>query len=211
MKARAPHHTRQRINTLTLFLTVLLLITASAQTWQEATDGVVKVHTASDADRAYLPEIFAILQQARRDLRGWGLTLTPLTIVIHPDMTSYQTATGMPWYVAAVADIQSRQLDMQRARVLTERGSLVATLRHELFHLAQPAGLERYVAEGLAMHFARETPQAAPWQGSLANLDTVLAQPASQHELQQAMARAYLEVTELLRHEPAAALLRRYQ
>lgn len=189
---------------------ILLLTTAVAQIWQDATDGLVTVRTASDTDGAYLPEIFAIIQQARRDLGAWGLTLTPLTVVIHPDIASYQTATGMPWYVAAVADTQSRQLDMQRARVLAERGSLVTTLRHELFHLAQPENLERYVAEGLAMHFARETPQAPPLLGQLEHLNAVLAQPASQRELHQAMARAHAEVSELLRREPAAALLRRY-
>ena len=88
---------------------------------------------------------------------------------------------------------------------------LVATLRHELFHLAQPANLERHVAEGLAMHFARESPQAPLWQGHLEHLDTVLAQPTSQRELQQAMARAHAEVAALLRREPVAVLLRRYE
>ena len=200
----------QRIGKLVFLLTLLLLTTAVAQTWQEATDGVVTVRTASNADRAYLPEVFAIIQQARRDLRGWGLALEPLTIVIHPALTNYQAATGMPWYVAAVADTHARRLDMQRVRVLAERGSLTATLRHELFHLAQPAGLERYVAEGLAMHFAHETPQAPPLLGQLEHLNTVLAQPANQHELQQAMARAHAEVAARLRREPAAALLRRH-
>lgn len=199
------------VGKLILLLTVLLMTSALAQTWQAATDGVVTVRTASEADRAYLPEVFAVIQQARRDLRAWGLTLEPLTVVIHPDLASYQTATGMPWYVAAVADIQSRQLDMQRVRVLAERDSLVATLRHELFHLAQPANLERHVAEGLAMHFARESPQAPLWQGHLEHLDTVLAQPTSQRELQQAMARAHAEVAALLRREPVAVLLRRYE
>jgi hypothetical protein len=194
-----------------LWLTILLLTPVFAQSWQDATDGVVTVRTASEADRAYLPEIFAIIQQARRDLGAWGLTLTPFTVVIHPDITSYQTATEMPWYVAAVADTQAQRLDMQRARVLAERGSLVATLRHELFHLAQPEQLERYVAEGLAMHFARETPQAAPLSGELGDLNAILAQPASQRELQQAMARAHAEVAMLLRREPAATLLRRYE
>jgi len=189
---------------------VLLLATAFAQSWQDATDGVVTVRTASEADRAYLPEIFIIIQQASRDLGGWGLTLGSPTVIIHPDVASYQVATGMPWYVAAVADTHMHSIDMQRARVLAERGSLTATLRHELFHLAQPANLERYVAEGLAMHFARESPQAPSWQGQLEHLNTVLAQPASQRELQQAMARAHAEVAALLRREPAAVLLRRY-
>lgn len=182
----------------------------STQTWHEATDGTVTVRTASEADRAYLSEVFAITERARRDLRAWGLTLAPLTVVIHPDIASYQAATDMPWYIAAVANTHNRQLDMQRVRVLVERGSLTATLRHELFHLAQPAGLPRYIAEGLAMHFAAETPQAAPWQGRLEHLNTRLAQPASQRELQQAMARAHAEVALLLRQESAATLLRRY-
>jgi hypothetical protein len=193
------------------FLLLMLTMLASAQTWQDVTDGSVTVRTARHADRAYLLEVFAVSQQAKRDLRAWGLTLAPLTLVIHPDIASYQAATGMPWYLAAVADTNTRQLDMQRAGVLAERGSLEVTLRHELFHLAQPEGLARYLAEGLAMHFAGETPQATPWQGRPERLNTILADPANQQELQQAMARAYLEVSVLLRREAAVNLLRRYR
>lgn len=175
--------------------------------WQAATDRYVVIYTASEADRRYLLDIFEIIADARDDLQTWQLELPASHLIIHPDLASYQTATGQAWYVAAIADRAELRIDMQRARVLSERGSLQLTLRHELFHVAQPEGLARYLAEGLAMHFSGEQPQARVWQGPLAQLERILAAPRSQQELNQAMARAYAEVANDLQRVPVTCLL----
>lgn len=180
------------------FLLLLAILPwAFATPWSEASDGVFTVRTASVEDARALPQVYDILQQARLELRrDWGLAVPEaVTVVVHPDLVSYQEATGMPWYVAALADREAQQIHTQRLRVLLERRSLETTLRHELFHLAQPEDWPRWRAEGSAMLFAGETPQAPPLPGlSDEALDALLAAPPSREWLLRAMATAYQRV-----------------
>jgi hypothetical protein len=75
---------------------------------------------------------------------------------------------------------------------LLERNSLEKTLRHELFHLAQPADWPRWLAEGSAMIFAGETPGVEPLSNvSEGQLDVLLASVNSSEELARATATAY--------------------
>ncbi len=138
----------------------LCLSIASAQDWHEVSDGTFTVFTAAQADDEHLSEIFKILREAKLELRRtWGLAIPKdIQIYVHPNIESYSEATGLPWYVAAIANREDLRIDMQRAKVLLERRSLEKTLRHELFHLAQEDGLERWQAEGWAMIFAGEQP-----------------------------------------------------
>ncbi|MDZ7704636.1 MAG: hypothetical protein U5L04_09175 [Trueperaceae bacterium] len=178
-------------------LPILLLLAGSLSTANEprvASDGHVTVITYSADDDADLPRLFAAVRQARRDLRrDWGWRLPGgVTIVVHPDLGSYSAATGMPWYVAGTADRAEQRIDLQRLRVLRERHSLEPTLRHELFHLAQPDNWPRWRAEGAAMLFAGETPQAAPFADiSAAQLDDLLAAAPDREALARAAATAY--------------------
>lgn len=180
-----------------LFVILTTLLTGSFSAANEprvASDGSVTVITYSAADAADLPRLFAAVQQARRDLRReWGWRLPgAITIVVHPDLGSYSAATGMPWYVAGTADRAERRIDLQRLRVLRERHSLEPTLRHELFHLAQPNDWPRWRAEGAAMLFAGESPQAAPFaEISEAQLDALLAAAPDRETLARAAATAY--------------------
>ncbi len=176
---------------------LLLLSFGCAQTWRQASDGRFMVETASEADREQLAAVFAVLQKAARDLRrDLGLTLPEtVTVRVHPTLASFQKATSQPWFVVAVADRRAAILHLQRLRVLAERRSLEPTLRHELFHLAQPEDWPRWRAEGMAMRFAGETPQAeALLNLSDAELDALLAAPGSSEALAQAAATAYRRV-----------------
>lgn len=172
---------------------------AGAQGWQAATDGVFRVAMASEADREHLAEVFPILGQAARELRqDYGFALPDgVTLRVHPTIVSFEQATGMPWYVAAVADRERNTIHSQRLRVLLERGSLETTLRHELFHLAQPPAWPRWRAEGEAMRFAGEVPRAAALTDvSEAELDALLARPPSRELLARAAATAWRWVRE---------------
>ena len=177
------------------WLLILLLIQPiSAQNWQSATDGRFIVETAAVADREQLSAVFAILQEAKDDLsQNWQLDLPEtVTVRIHPDLASFQVATKKPWYVAAVANKPTATFHTQRLRVLLERDSLEKTLRHELFHLAQPDDWSRWRAEGTAMRFAGETPSAEPFkQISETELNYLLATASSKQELARAVATAY--------------------
>ena len=178
-----------------VWLTVLLSVLGLtfAQDWQEATDGFFKVETASPADAERLTEVFGVLEQAAKDLKNSGLPLPDTaTVRVHPTLESFEAETGLPWFVAALADRETTTLHTQRLRVLLERQSLETTLRHELFHLAQPADWPRWRAEGAAMHFAGERPQAQPLPNlSDEQLDALLAAPPSAEMLARAVATAY--------------------
>ena len=187
-------------------LVALFWGSAWAQTpWQRAEDGFFIVYTAAEADAHPLPQVFAILQQARRDLgRHWQLPLSAeVSLYIHPNLDSFTHTTGLPWYVAGVADRRTQRIDVQRLRVLLERHSLQATLRHELFHLAQPEDWPRWRAEGSAMIFAGERPRAEPLPDlSDAELDALLAEAMQMQLLERAAATAYWRTRAYLRAQP---------
>jgi hypothetical protein len=169
-----------------------------AQDWSRASDAFFTVQTASSADAAYLPEVFEILQQARKDLRAQGLTLPEsVRVQIHPHLESFTTTTELPWYIISVADRETSTIHTQRLRILLERQTLELTLRHELFHLAQPEGWSRWRAEGEAMKFSGERPQAEPFENvSEEKLERLLAAPDSRETLQRAAATAYFWVVQ---------------
>ena len=181
------------------FLFAIFLLTFGsltlAQAWQRATDGRFIVKTASPADREKLPEVFEVLQEAALELhQTWGWTLPrAVTVRVYPTLEAYTSGTAQPWYVAASADRKTVTLHVQRLRVLSERGSIRRTLRHELFHLAQPSDWPRWQAEGRAMRFAGETPSAKPFANlSQDELDSKLAEAGSSSDLARAAATAWL-------------------
>lgn len=188
-------------------LLLLLLLSgplALAQVWLSSTDGRFVVETASAADRERLPDLFAALRRAARELRqDWSLALPEtVTLYVHPTLLSFQAATGQPWFVAAQAERGSAAVHLQRLRVLAERGSLEATVRHELFHLVQPAAWPRWRAEGWAMRFAGERPRAEPFKGlGEAELNALLAAPGTSEVLARAAATAWRWVGEGMREE----------
>lgn len=181
---------------LFLLFTFYLLPFTFAQTWSTKTDGFFSVQTASSADATYLSEVFEILQEAKKDLRTEGLTLPEgVTVQIHPDLDSFTTTTEVPWYVISLADRETSTIHTQRLRILLERQTLEITLRHELFHLAQPEDLPRWRAEGEAMKFSGERVRAEPFENvTEEELNDLLANPDSRETLQRATATAYLWV-----------------
>jgi hypothetical protein len=182
-----------------LFSFLFLLSSFSlAQDWSTSSDGFFTVQTASSTDETYLPEVFKILQQAKKDLRNEGLTLPEnVTVQIHPDLESFTTTTDLPWYIISVADRETNIIHTQRLRILLERQTLDLTLRHELFHLAQPEDWPRWRAEGEAMKFSGERTQAEPFENvSEEMLNELLANPDSRETLQRATATAYFWVVQ---------------
>jgi hypothetical protein len=82
-----------------------------------------------------------------------------LQIVFHPSLASFQRETGESWWSAART--RGPRIDLQPPDVLRDRGTLEATIRHELAHvLTAPVVANRpeWIREGVAMHFAGEPP-----------------------------------------------------
>lgn len=180
------------------FLICSLFPFSLAQDWSTASDGFFTVQTVQSADATYLPQVFKILQQAKKDLRAEDLTLPEsVTVQIHPDLESFTTTTELPWYIISVANRDTNTVHTQRLRILLERQTLEITLRHELFHLAQPDEWPRWRAEGEAMKFSGERPQGEPFENvNEEELDDLLANPDSRETLQRALATAYLWVVQ---------------
>lgn len=187
-----------------VFCLVLFASLGFSQDFKQRTDGFFIVETAAKADEYYLSEVFRTVNKAKRDLQNdWGLFLSQdLILRIHPNISSFSSATAKPWYVAAIANPNKNKIDIQRLKVLVERRSLETTLRHELFHLAQPNDWPRWRAEGSAMLFSNEKPQAQIIsQISEQELNDLLLNPSSQEALRTANATALSWVKELIKKE----------
>jgi hypothetical protein len=156
------------------------------------------IETASPTDEQQLREVFEVLERARNDLLRMGYQPPArVKLVVHPDLKSFLSTTQLPWFVLAAAHQKQSRIDVQRLRIVAEKG-LEATLRHELFHLAQPEGWPRWKAEGMAMRFAGQKPRAKPLDGlSEARLDALLAYPPDQEVLSRAMATAFLRTQKI--------------
>lgn len=177
------------------FLAYCLLPTAYCLA-KTSTSPHFTIQTASSADEQRLPEVFNVLERAYKDLVQMGYQPPiKVKIVVHANLESFRTATKLPWFVLAAADQGQSRIDMQRLRIVAEKG-LEATLRHELFHLAQPRDWPRWKAEGMAMRFAGQKPLAKELPGlSNARLDQLLARPLDPATLSRAMATAYARVS----------------
>ncbi|MFN8509617.1 MAG: hypothetical protein U0Z75_03495 [Deinococcaceae bacterium] len=149
------------------------------------------VSTDSIADEARLPEVFRILEKARRGLRGWGFVPPTLVrIVIHPTLADFRE-TGAQWFELARANPGKNKIDTQRTSILDTHGSLEITLRHEFFHLVQPMDWPRWRSEGCAVLFSGAYIRATSFENtSEAELNRHLEHPNSQIQLNQSMATA---------------------
>jgi SpoIID/LytB domain protein len=117
-----------------------------------------------EAARHQLPEIRAMLEA---ELARLSTTLgvpppASMDVVFHPTVESYRRATSLPWWTAACT--RGTRVDLQPLSVLTKRGTVVPTLRHELVHVLVDDVLRDrplWVREGLALVTAGEIPVAA--------------------------------------------------
>lgn len=178
-----------------LLACTLLLSAAHANTpaWSSVNVGGVQVN--------YLTASAPGLSALRRSIERAALHLnrreelqlcSGAMVYVHPDLSSYLETTGAAWFQLAVADRDGCRIDMQRLPVVAQHGGIEQTLRHELFHLAQPAGWERWRAEGEAQRFAGEQPAGPPLDNvNPGQLDSLLAAPADRTTYLQAMATAW--------------------
>ena len=138
-------------------LLALLLISAghSAGTATDVRRGGLSVEYSDARDRAELGTVFLAWNTAVRDLRAIGLNV-PATVSIEAagSAAEFFVRTGEPAGIAA--STRGDVIRTQRLSALGARGLLPFTVRHEAFHTAQPAGLARWLAEGLARTFSGE-------------------------------------------------------
>jgi stage II sporulation protein D len=156
-------------------------------------------------------EIMRRLQEASLNSPG----LEAVEVIIHRTTQDFVAATGQPWWVAGVT--RGSRIELQPLRVLQRRGVLLTSLRHEYAHVVIEAlgrgRTPRWLAEGLAAHFAGEGVML-----SRVGTDVVLTRdeierrltvPASAEEMRRCYAAAYREVRALIQAEGETSLWHR--
>ena len=132
----------------------LLLLPPGAHAF-EVQHGRLSVTYADPRDRQQLGAVYKAWDAAARDLKELGLEL-PANVRIEAagNAADFAARTGEPANIAA--STRGAVIRMQRLSALAGRGLLPVTVRHEAFHTAQPPGIPRWLAEGLARTFSGE-------------------------------------------------------
>lgn len=123
--------------------------------------GRLTVSYADARDRGQLGAVFRAFDAAAADLGALGLKVPDrVEVVAALSAADFARRTGEPANIAA--STVGAVIRTQRLSALAARGLLPLTIRHELFHVVQPKGLERWKAEGLARIFSGEAGQDGP-------------------------------------------------
>ena len=164
----------------------------------------------------------AALEAARADLlrRLSAASLRPpagprVEVNFNETTADFVAATGQPAWAAAAT--RGNRVELQPLALLSRRGVVTQTLRHELAHVLidrlAHGRAPRWLTEGLAAHFAgegallsRHAPRA---RMSVAELEQKLSAPASAAEMRALYAAAHREVAALVRAEGEPAAWRR--
>jgi hypothetical protein len=133
----------------------LLLVTSIAFAAPfEFKSGLLTVTIQDSRDEAQLGNVFRSFKKAQTDLAEIGLEVKPVRLEAFSSANEFARTTDEPAFVAA--STRDQTIRTQRLGALKTQGLLEFTIRHEVFHTAQPATLPRWLAEGLARHFSDE-------------------------------------------------------
>jgi len=151
---------------------------------------VVSLPDEDEGARSFVDDV---MSHERDDLaRTLGVTPPPrVTVRVHPTTTSFEQATGRPWFVSGA--VVNGELHLLPLASLRERGVLERTIRHELVHVMTDTVLgtrPRWVREGAAVYFTERTQEPAPSTRPTCPSDAELLQPVSIGALSTAYARA---------------------
>ncbi len=117
--------------------------------------GGLSVSYTDPRDRLQLGAVFGAWEAAVRDLRALGLS-PPAQVTLAAAGSAADFAQRTGGAASLAAGTRGAAISTQRLTALARAGRLPATVRHEAFHTAQPPGLPRWLAEGLARIFSGE-------------------------------------------------------
>ncbi|HYY59513.1 MAG TPA: SpoIID/LytB domain-containing protein, partial [Pyrinomonadaceae bacterium] len=175
-------------------------------------------------ERGAVEVVLDTLEAARADMFGrlYAASLklaepAMVYVTIHETTGDFTATTGQPWW--AVGATKGDRIELQPLEVLRRRGVLKTTLRHEYAHVVIEAlgrarwRTPRWLAEGLAMHFAGEGALLARFATkkriSTGELEQGLAHTGAAREMRALYAAAYNEVSALIRAKGEAGAWRR--
>ncbi|HLG17861.1 MAG TPA: SpoIID/LytB domain-containing protein [Blastocatellia bacterium] len=183
--------------------------------------GHFRVSYPATEERSEVEAVLRTLESAREDLaariRAASLSLpdSVVEVIAHPTTQDFAAATGQPWWAAGAT--KGKRIQLQPLAVLRRRRVLTTTLRHEYTHAVIEAignkHTPRWLAEGLAVHFAGEGPMLRRYSSGrampLAELERQLQHPVAATEMRSLYSRAYNEVRALINKEGEANVWRR--
>jgi hypothetical protein len=148
-----------------------------------------------------------ILESARQDLIHRAGAETPdagvINVTVHASTPEFVAASNQPGWVGGASI--GRMIELQPLSLLRKRGVFATTLRHEYAHIMVlnlgKGRVPRWLAEGLAAHFAGEGKSLTAVPSSRISQDELekrLAHPASAAEMESLYAAAYREVRSLI-------------
>jgi hypothetical protein len=160
----------------------------------EVKSGKLTVTIHDPQDEAQLGTVFKTFNKAQKDLAEIGLGVKPVMLEAFSSANAFARATGEPAFVAA--STRDQTIRTQRLGALQTRGLLGFTVRHEVFHTAQPASLLRWLAEGLARHFSGEDARDSIQPSGLESVSNdKLDELLLARDSKTALNRVYLEAT----------------
>jgi len=172
-------------------------------------------------ERREIEGLLTFLQSSRKSLlnrvasAGLKARLPALEIFINETTGDFVGRTGQPPWAAAAT--KNNRIELQPLATLQRRRILETTVRHELVHtLVDALGggrAPRWLAEGLAIHFAQEGPLVSRYQPrhklTVQEIEQKLASPQSANDMRAAYAAAYSEVRRLITTEGETNVWRR--
>jgi stage II sporulation protein D len=179
-----------------------------------------RINFPSRGDEADAGTALRILESAREDLihrAGVEAISSPapgvVGVNVHASTPEFVAASSQPGWVAGASN--NRTIELQPLALLQKRGLLAATLRHEYAHVVMlnmgGGRVPRWLAEGLAAHFAGEERSLAAVPAvrlSRDELEKRFAHPASATEMQALYAASYREVRSLIAAKGEKAIWR---
>jgi len=180
-----------------------------------------RISYPDNVDRREIERLLSFAQSTRKSLlartasAGLNARLPSLEIFINETTGDFVGRTGQPPWAAAAT--KNNRIELQPIATLQRRRILETTVRHELVHTLVDAlsggRTPRWLAEGLAIHFAQEGPLVSRYQPrhklTVQEIEQKLAAPQSADDMRAAYAAAYSEVRRLIRTEGETNVWRR--
>jgi len=176
-------------------------ITAQGLAWRGLGSARIELLTTQPREDGFVVELADRLLRDAEARFGQKARVRP-QLRVYPSVEVYRDATGQPGWMAA--STRGRVVRLQPVEMLRRRGTLEATLRHELLHVVVESharsGLPLWFREGLVLYFSDPSPApaSAPDAMNTAEIERILAAPRDLAELERAHAAARARVAALV-------------